>query len=233
MHYFIFVPGTCTANKKQLSDVGLSDHCSGAFLTPCHEGPQGHSGVLAFWGQVESVGYSTVTHDWIPAVPQGDLAAERYWVGIDKTNPPVPPQLEYKHEALEGSLLELGDGHWWRLAQAALLPRDYVRHRDGHIVEDVFEQYRDFWNKSIKWFDALLEWDLSGETKPAIDPGEAIDYLTQALKLNYRITPEVVSHLRLFNSRNLATALVASVHGFEIRAEIDREKKDSPQAVEA
>lgn len=231
MHYLIFIPGSTVPNKKRLGDVGLSDHSQGAFMSPCPHGPMGLSGVLAFWQHSNLNGYFPSQQEWIASYEATSSDAGAYWVGLANNDLPQPNEL-IRNEVQEGSYVTLGDGKQWLIPAARLLPRDYVCRANGQWTGDVFEQFKGYWNESLKWFEAVLEWDLSGETKPCVDPIEAIKFITSALKLNYRVTPEVISRLRLLNSKNLASAIVATVSGLEIHGEMDREKKDSSQVAE-
>jgi len=221
MHPLIFLP-----EGSSLEKVGLSDHVDGNMGTRIVAGPTGEPGLLICWqGTIDgySVGFRPDSQTWLPAVPKGDLPAGRYWVGIERNAPPTPAQLQ-RQAGVDGYRVRLGDGHEWIIPAARYCPQDVRLAPDGGIKLQVQDKYREFWDGSLRWVELLLSIE-EGQTALQIGPQEW-SYLTLALSINYRITPELASELRLFSTANVLHVVQATIDG-QLAALVEQQKKST------
>lgn len=232
-HYLVYIPGDGTANPKKLVQVGLADHVANAFGVPTKTGPDGKCGTIFYWQHGQQNAYLPDLQTWLPAVESGGLPADRYWVGFQLHANPVPAELAWNQPKFEGSRVRLGDGNEWEVPAAGMLPQSFVMRRDGKVASEVLPQFKSYFDRSVEWFSECVQWDFSGAVKPEVDVS-TWNYMTDALRLNYRITIEVVNHCRLFNSQNICHVLCATVEGLRIQADIlesHQKKSDLCQAV--
>lgn len=212
MHYQIFIPhqpGEPLGTAPQaLERLGLADLIAG------HEGrdsqgPGEHSqGHLIAWrrpGKNERMHFNAGEQTWIPSLPNGPdgQGRGRYWVGFWNDSPITPEDL-YRPYAHAGPVMELGDGNNWRIPRLTELPNDYIRADDGTWKFEVQRQYHDLWLECEDWRERCFD----PENRIA-DVFEVVEFCERTLRQNYRLLPEVTSHLRLFNSENVPTVLHA------------------------
>lgn len=222
MHPLIYLP-----EGQTLQSAGLTDHAEGA--ENCGRiptGPDGGSGLLYWWrspGVNYDIGFRPDSQTWIPAVPRGDLAAGRYWVGIERNATPEPIELQ-RRSGVDGYRVRLGDGHEWIIPAARYCPQDVRLASDGGIELQVQDKYREFWDGSLRWVELLLSIE-EGQTALQIGPQEW-GYLTLALSINYRITPELASELRLFSTSNVLHVVQATIDG-QLAALVEQQKKST------
>lgn len=210
MHYLIWMPQSeisPTDTKLQtLERVGLADHVDNA--EPMESiGPTGTSGILFCWrknGPCEFK-FDPQEQDWIKAAANGDWKAGRYWVGIQKGNPPIPANLVRAYP-YRGENYTLGDGQSWIIPRAESLPRDIILQDDGSLK---FETQRMFHAFSMQ-ADA---WRTVRDNKEPFKFTAGWHFVVSALRLNYRITPEVASALKLFNTENIGELVAMIIEG--------------------
>lgn len=212
MHFQIYIPATVAADHPgvhPLESVGLADLVGDSRQLGVDTGPDDARGVCFGWSRsgFPQLGYRPTVQAWRPAVPCGDLPARRYWVGLWKDSPPTPDDLQRPY-AVRGKWLGLPDGHEWLLPQAKELPATAVLSDDGTWRFEVQRKYHDFHLKSLKWFEHFGR----GERSFTFD--KAIAFLMAALRINYRVVPEVIDALGLLTSDNIGEALLAIVAGF-------------------
>lgn len=232
MRFLIYipnVPGDVTPNDEKLSKVGLPALAQGCATITTSAGPDGKPGVVFSWPTSDprsTMGYLPEIQEWIPAEAVGDLAEKRYWVGFVKGLLPTPQELS-RPMLLEGDGdsrgTVLGDGRKWVIPAAGMLPKR-SRYTSKGWGWEVVQQFEAYWEESCQWYTDLITKDISdGQTTVAAN---CCDYLTRALSMNYRLTPEVVSHLGLFTTRTIGPALLATIHGITIREEVAQKKTD-------
>lgn len=222
--YIPSVPGVVTPNDEKLTAVGLPALAAGCASITTPQGPDGKSGVVFSWPTNDprsTMGYLPDIQEWIPAEAVGDLPEKRYWVGFVKGFPPTPQDLAWPNQ-LDGELVTLGDGRAWKIPAAGMLPKNsrYTAGTWGWAVQEEFEAY---WEESCQWYMDLITKQLSEDQTTTVG-AECCDYLTRALSMNYRITPEVVSHLKLFSTRTIGPALIATISGITIAEEASQKK---------
>lgn len=212
-HFLIYLPGAQGAGPQLLETVGLADFIGGAeFLAS--EGPDRGMGSLVAWrkpGSDRRFCFAPDEQTWIPAASvQGcELGQARYWVGCWNDSPPSPTNLlrPYAHR---GKKCTLGDGNAWEFPETRELPRDAILADDGTWKFELQRQYHDLHLESLEWLSRLASASSDGESaRLVIGYGEIVEFLFRALRLNYRITREVASHLKLFSTANLKDPLWA------------------------
>lgn len=203
-HFQIYLPGCTDQNPQHLVDAGLGGLASGMDFMPEGVGPDGKGGSILAWRKPtdQRMGYKPQEQTWLPAVTCGDLISGRYWVGIWNDRPPTPADLlrPYAHK---GTYVTLGDGKQWLIPEAEKLPADMIRADDGTWRFLVQRQYHDFYLESLRW----RQWWAGSPTGFAY--ADVADFAELALGLNYRITTEVVSHLRLLTRDNVTLPMWA------------------------
>lgn len=229
MHYQLFLPRKTGQDPQHLVDVGLGDHVANVNWFEDRKGPTGQGGVFAAWPRTDApdMGYFPKRQSWCPAVAQDGRPAGRYWIGFWNDAPPTPDDLK-RPAQFDGYWLELGDGRRWVIPKAVLLPQDLTLAEDGTLVRAPQERFREFWKRSEQWYRRMVLCNLDEST---IRVDEALsqerldvewwDYLLSALALNYRLTPEVASHLKLFNTANRVQFTLRTVEGHVLREVLD------------
>jgi hypothetical protein len=218
-HFLIYLPNAKGQSAKLLEDAGLADLVARAEFMES-QGPDGGRGVLVAWRR-PGVGdkrfhFAEKEQTWLPAVPvlaqagdpTGDveLPARRYWVGVWKDSLPKPTDLARDYP-YRGASIELGDGNSWLFPEARELPRDLILSDDGTCRYEVQRRFHAFWLESFDWVRKLSD----GGDRPQISYGQCFRFLTRSLRLNYRLAPELVSLLKLFNTENLKTPLLTVI----------------------
>lgn len=198
-HFLIYV-GSENADlansQRTLENVGLDDLIDGheaVQLTP-QQSPDGKGGLLFAWRKPGDTRfcYREKEQTWIDAVPDCDLESGRYMVGFWDDSPPEPQEL-MRNYPYPGGKHELGDREWL-FPTLAELPREAVLMDDGTWKFAVQRTYYQLWIERETWAEFILD-----ETKVA-DFGELVAWLLRCLKLNYRLTPEVADHIKLFDN---------------------------------
>lgn len=198
MHFLVYLPGA-GPDPERLADAGLAELIADALAVPLPRGPDGASGALFGWrtrSGALALAHDPAGQDWIPAVaaPDEGLPAARYWIGWSRSAPPGPADLARPYP-YAGQRVLLGDGHEWLIPALEKLPADMLLADDGSWRYVTQRRFHDFtlagqaWQERLKTPDtAWFYWS------------EAANFLLAALKLNYRLTGELVSRLRLFQS---------------------------------
>ena len=228
MRFLIYIPGDDRTDTAKLAAVGLASLTDGCSMIGTPSGPDGKPGVVFSWPTSDPrslMGYRAEIQEWIPAEAAGDYPEKRYWVGFVKGLPPTPQDLA-KSLILEGDDDSrgtlLGDGNMWVIPAAGMLPKR-SRYTSKGWGWEVIQQFEAYWNESCKWYLELSTKQMDENRKMTVG-ADCCEYLTRALSLNYMLTPEVVSHLGLFNTLTIGPALKATIHGITIRQEADQKK---------
>lgn len=160
----------------------------------------GQRGQLVYWirpGQT-TWGFDPPSQIWIPAAALGDQPCGRYWIGFDRRRPPTPAELARPY-LQPGVEVTLNDGQQWLLPKASQLPKDLILADDGTWRNQLQRKFWSFVLESQHWLQVLAK----------LQPGDPYDFaalaefLRKALAINYRMLPEVISHLRLFTTENV------------------------------
>lgn len=233
MRFAIYIPGDGKIDEQKLRDVGLPLLAAGCSGIPTTSGPDGKPGVVFSWPTNDprsTIAYLPDNQTWIPATVSDDRPANRYWVGFTNNAPPTPGDLAWGQQ-FSGSEVKLGDGNMWLIPEAGMLTKSCRLNDDGSWGYYVAQKFQAYWDESCQWFQLLTGAMLDGEDRLSV-PASCCDYLCRALSINYRLTPEVVSHLSLFNTNTIIPALSVTVSGITINEELLQKKTvDTPPAI--
>lgn len=194
MHFQIFIPGKQGTDPQHLADVGLPGLAAGALFLATR-GPDDQSGLLISWpgDGPPKTGYDAERQTWRPAVPQGAWPAARYWIGFWNESPPRPEELAVTYQQA-GSDVELGDGQRWLIPHARELPAEMKLADDGTWRFAPQRQFHELWIAALRWRD----WFQNAKPGDTYEYADMAEFVLQALQVNYRMTREVVDHLKLF-----------------------------------
>lgn len=208
MHYQIFIPGG--KEKSDLIEVGLNHLAPSVALKEIVSGPTDGPGLLCSWFTNRdelNQGYRSEFQDWIPAIADGEhFPAERYWVGLEKTSPPTPVDLE-RRTLYNGGSIDLNDGHRWKIPRADSLPCEMIRDDDGETQFHRDAKYARFCSEAAEWNEVFLGHNVGGKTTYTA----LRDFVELALQVNYRLVPEVSDALTLFTSGQQGSVLKAAL----------------------
>ncbi|QDT89168.1 hypothetical protein [Gimesia algae] len=188
-----------------LARVGLSDIIGGS-SAQLSVGPEGKNGVIISWTTAGDTitGYHPDEQTWIPAAPSDEMPAGRYHVGIWNAKKPMPKELQ-RPKMHRGQLLVLGDGWEWLMPNIASLDKVMVLSESGEWVFESCEEYKEIEAESQRWLE-ILQTLSEGDI---LNWSDAFGFVVSVLKMNYRLTDEVVSHLKLFNQTDILKSLIA------------------------
>lgn len=207
MHFLLFIPGSHGADIP--ASVGLDALREGASFTPIDAGPGGQAGNLVTWStpfrHCPAV-YDPARQDWEPAVPLNGREAGRYWVGFWRDRPPRPDDL-LRADAQRGAAIQFGDGELWEVPRAWELPFDVIRGQGGLYELCVQRRFTEFFVGVHAW---KVRFDNAKEGAGFLT-ADLAEFVEMALGINYRLTPEVISHLRLFQSGAQGSLLKAGL----------------------
>jgi hypothetical protein len=209
-HHFIYVGSELlrgiAKTEDQLASVGLADHAIGGLpYTVPTDGPDGRSGTLYAWLKTgtSQKHFDPQRQTWFPAAQNGELPQGRYWVGVWKDAPPTEMDLRRPYR-YGGKSVELAGQHW-------LVPVPHELPHDARLADDgswryvIQRQYHDYYLRVLDYRSDAAE----GGARLTL-----LNMLTlslEALSLNYRLPPELASHLRLFDQNSAARAFAAAL----------------------
>lgn len=208
MHFLLYIPDVQTSDPAHLERVGLGDLVQGATFLNEGEGPDGRGGMVIAWGSggrpPQRHYFSAAEQTWVNAVAWDGLDPYRYWVGVWNDAPPTPGDLRRPYQE-RGVPFAMGDGNEWNLPKFRELPRDIILADDGTPRFEVQRRYHTLWHESLTWYsrfaaagdDFTFKWS------------EGFAFVCRAMAINYRIVPELVSHLRLLSTDTLFLAMLA------------------------
>lgn len=228
-----YMPGIITTSKEKVQEAGLGYALGreGPSYSTMAPGPDGGRGVVFVLKGSLHVPEDT---KWEKYPGREDL-----WMGYDPANRPGPEDLA-REKQFAGHLVELSDGKSYLVPVARAvdgstpLPRKLTREGKNWIVGDVEEIYREYFAQACRVWDqvyAVADKDDKQGEETAITIEDGSDVAAMALGLNYRLGPEEMSLLGLFNTENMANVLKAVVDwpGFEemIKKKITAGKQSS------
>lgn len=209
MHFILFLPGARTTDGS-LDDVGLGDLKAGCHTLPIHSGPDGNPGLLISWRTNSGLFQLTYAPDrqiWIPGTGGPGHPPGSYWLGWSTASPPSPEDL-LRETPFRGVSVTLGDGCEWTFPRVSQVPRDLVRGDCGEILLMPQPRFAQFCIAADRWQAALAQLPPGG----GVALNELMEFAELALRVNYRITPELASQRRLWSSGaegTVARAVVA------------------------
>jgi hypothetical protein len=218
----VFIPDSPEQKTVPLASVGLIDGFRGHETDRTQSGPDGKPGAVYSWITPQAVrfGYKPDQQTWIPSAKNGDQESGAYWVGFWNDSPPTEKDLR-RPDMRRGALIELGNKERWTITTPDHLDRFPDLQSDGSI--------RWCSDTQFNWLTADLDRrkeegiqtsEVDGESVTSILFDDEHDwyFLCRVLAVNYRITPEVVSQLRLF-SQSAIRETVAALMGMVLRGD--------------
>lgn len=190
-----------------LIEVGLADFVAGGEYMDCR-GPEDQPGTLVAWrrpGQAQ-MGYQPEKQSWLPAAPRPGEGLEggRYWIGFWNELPPTPRDLARPYPQ-SGVRVALGDENEWLLPSAKELDADLVLADDGSWRFEVQRRFHAFNLEYLKW----MHFFGTAEPDDEFLFADGAEFILQALRINFRMTPEVASVRRLFTKEIILRAMLA------------------------
>ncbi len=235
MHYLLFLPHKSAANPQNLHDVGL-----GALLRPDDDqpvftdlvgpGPEGLPGQIVTWAPART-SYLPDQQEWFPAVPDPvrNLPAGRYWIGINRAQPPTIADLE-RRTVVPGIAKILADGTFWPVPSVMNLPcRIGLCPQTGRRLRTPKPEYDD-WRQETELAFGLVQRLLSGGELPA-DLDERFELAVRLMQLNYRLTREIAVRFGPLRSDEHELQIVYNALDLTaLHAALEAKKKaDSPE----
>lgn len=209
MHFQIYIPGAMDL-APELAKVGLGDFVGNAEALREPVGPDGQGGcVFAWWtsgAASRQIGFRPDSQTWRQSI-------EGYWVGSWNHSPSTPHELARPYQE-PGRLLTLGDGHQWLIPEVMQLDRTLRLADDGTWRYEAQRRHHKLWLESVQW-GLRFQPTQDGRSKIDLNMTELSEFVIGVLRMNYRVTREVVSDLSLFSIKNLAEAFSAIV-GFDV-----------------
>lgn len=226
-----FIPHKNGSNHQHLVDAGLEmllreGDENPRFADLAGTGPGELPGQIVSWTD-EGLFYLPEKQDWVPALPdpQRKLKAGRYWIGTLKGQKPTPADLARKESATHlGFGMILGDGCPWTIPNAMALPHYMGFNDQGELDRYPVKECMPLYERTL-WALGHAIAVLRDECE--FDSQSAFYYMVEMLSVNYRICPQLVSSLQLFNEQNLFTAMGKTTDVEQILRIQDELKKNS------
>lgn len=196
----VFVPGNCKRHRSALADLGIGelDDVSVDVYTQDGAGPDGQRGVLFYFQRADEPLSTPRPDTWLPLAKLGDREAGRAFVGYVASDPPTAKSLA-RGTMQPGEWMKLGADNW-HIPVARQLPRSLAMNPDRSISSQIHARFADFFTKAYKSLDWFAV-DEDGKCRASF--AEAWEFACEALAINYRIVPELVSALGLIDSDKL------------------------------
>lgn len=208
-HHLVYVPlkpGTPRGQRTTdlLESVGLADHAAGCDSRPVGDGPDGTGGVLFGWLRPGAkFHFNSAEQEWFPAAACGDLPPRRYWVGTWNDAPPTEQDLR-RPGVLYGDDVTLGDGQPWMIPAPHFLPHDLMLQEDGTLRHEPKQRYQAVSVAAARWRRMLAGGPQS------VPYEELFRFALDCLALNYRLPAELASRLRLVDTENVKSVVLAA-----------------------
>ena len=222
MRPLLFIPSKNDSPKPDADSMrllGLDGLHKRADMIRIQEGPEHQSGWLFSWlsPTFTQLLYNAEKQDWIPAASVNGSQEGRYWVGLWKGKPPTEEDLR-KPDASKAQLVRLGNGENWRISTPQTLEK-FPIFADGGVQWVVDEQFNWLGTEldAIRATSVTTWTDEENKIRSTFtfDDTRHFLFLCQLLAINYRITPEIVVALRLFNDASVRQ-IVAGLMGMDL-----------------
>ena len=212
MHYQLWFPGATRDAAGLLKSAGLADFVEGAMESIARIDDV--AGLLVTWSG--EAGYIPDRQKWITP-----FVGATYRIGFWTDSSCGPEDLR-RSSLFDGYLNTLGDGQTWQIPKAADLPST-MRLVDRQWTKIRKPRFDGFWKRSEAWYRRFMQCDLESDTICRVEnltPSQLYhdwsDFCVEALRQNYRLTPEIASELGLLDSESLLRITMAVVDGMAI-----------------
>lgn len=217
MRPLLFIPGAKPEGslQEEFRRLGLGELHRQIDCIPS-EGPDGQPGRLFAWLDPKNnqIAFRADSQTWLPASGFDGSTAARYWVGVWNESPPTEEDLR-RPDCRRGEYVPLGNGQRWLITTPHHVDRFPVLTNSG-IEWAVDEQFN--WLASAlekRRAEGLTQSEDGKSVKMSFDDVADFGVLCRVLQINYRITPELVAHLRLF-SESAIRETVAALLGLKL-----------------
>lgn len=223
--YLLFIDGAMPADtgtllgKYDLAEVQRE----AAALTwlYCQAGPGGKPGMLGFWMDhtlLRSHSYQPDTQKWI-AVPH---ALGGVWLGTYADDPLRPSDL-LRSKPYERCLpCRLEDGNDWLVPIASWLPHVWGQDSTGAFTRKPADRFASYCQSAEAVFQFFA--GAVGSDQPKFEIDCQWSFICEALSLNYRLCPAVVSALGLIGDNSGPRVLAATVE-MVLTRDVEDQKK--------
>lgn len=161
-----------------------------------------------------------------------------YWLGwsVDKQGRPIPPTPAgcLRHENHGGVPVKLADGQEWLVPIAQQLPHAHTYDaKSGQWQRLVKDPFREYWDETLKFYMAWVA-SFTGEEPGSVEStwGQAANFATLAIGLNYYLTPGLMSEFGLFDDAALQRVQEAAMEAAAILT-VAAQKKTEPATTRA
>lgn len=188
-------------------------------------GPDGDVGTFYFWcDPTRQSRQMPLTYN--EGIQKWTRASQTMWIGEErglKIEPHDLARLE-QYSSLE---VMLADGQMWKVPITAHLPRTWGLGVDGAFTRAVRPEFREYCELSEDVWNSVV---MGKESDARVQIPKAWDYCCRALALNYRVCPEIVSHLGLIDDSVVAKVLGASIELDQIEEVAELKKNEITSA---
>lgn len=210
--YSVYFPGTRQrgGTDKLFHEAGIGDlldtGCPVQFAEIIANGPDGGGGMYATW-----LPHSDVALDPpLRLVPEQKWveSSDKLWVGYEPERRPNHDDL-IRQKTYSGNWLVLNDGQQWMIPSIQQLPHMHGLDKDGQFIRKVVSRYQEFCQKAWEYCEDLAETigaleavrqfsnkDQADEVVRISAP-DGWEFACEALAMNYRLNPIIVSALEL------------------------------------
>jgi hypothetical protein len=192
MYYYLPNKGTMNADGAIALGLGYAMNGSSCMNTGMSPGPDGNNGVIFTFDEKSFQGCAGF---------QWQQLSSGVWVGFGEK--PGPDQLARKTQR-PGYLIELGDENQWQIPIAIMengatpfarkLKWDGAEWKQG----DIDDRFREIYSHAGRILEIL-----NGDDDEALTFAETAEIATAALALNYRVGPDEISMLGLFDTEKV------------------------------
>ena len=207
MRPLIFVPDI-DGKHCSLTDVGLGQLEKGA-ERDVRPGPNGEPGLLFYWLDPKNrdIRIAPDEQTWLPAAGHGGEAG-RYIIGVWNDKPPTEAEL-LRPDHRRGAFVQMADRAKWLVTTPDHLDRFPVPQPDGSLQWVVDESFNDVFTQLERIKATRLIDDGDGSQTFIYGDVDDFYFLCDVLAINYRITPELVGHLRLLTESSIREFVAA------------------------
>lgn len=198
MHYLIYLPdATPQTWEQRMRQAGLADHLGGHDTLAGVPGPQCEIGVRVAWLSVgELMNYEPHRQTWLPSIAKDESGEPLYWSGVYNDKPPQENELRRKYTQA-GNFVKLGPQKWKLPTPDSVDSRAQLQD-DGSYKWEVIREFSWMCDERQQLVDTYLTEGGLRELVFRAEPSSQINWLLKLLRVNYRLTPEVASHLELW-----------------------------------
>ena len=205
-HYVLYLPHERFATPSVLEKYGLSalaDNCSFGD----GPGPEGRPGGMLSWYPVDDMPGPNVDRTW------QQLPGKDVWLGIEVDRPVKPRDLARQKFIPGGQWVRMADNQEWFVPIASQMPMLWGHDEDGGRIRKVRPEYSGYFERSEKYYLALLESlgeAIAGKSEAIISWPDGFAFCTESLALNYRLTEEIACLLGILDD-SAAARLISTV----------------------